>query len=275
MASNTRISWTDATWNPITGCTRISPGCLHCYIERQPPLRMARRRFNGPGIGATTGVQLHPERLGVPLHWRRPRRIFVCSLADVFHRDVPDEHIAQIWATMSIATQHTFQIVTKRPARMRSLLRSDKFWYTVDRARMLQGHAPFQTRRHWLLNTWLSVTVEDQDAANRRIPILLETPAAVRGVSAEPLLGPIDLEAADWHALHDGGLDWVVAGGETGPGARLMDPAWARSLRDQCQQAGRPIAFHFKQWGGRRGHDRELDGRVWDEYPQRLVEAAA
>lgn len=275
MASTTRISWTDATWNPITGCTRISPGCLHCYIERQPPLRMANRRFDGPGIGATTGVQLHPERLGVPLHWRRPRRIFVCSLADVFHREVPDEHIAQIWATMSIATQHTFQIVTKRPTRMRSLLWSDEFWYAVDRARTARGHEPFQIKRHWLLNTWISVTVEDQDAANRRIPILLETPAVVRGISTEPLLGPVDLEAADWHALHDGGLDWIVAGGETGPGARPMDPAWVRSLRDQCQQAGRPIAFHFKQWGGSRGHDRELDGRVWDEYPQRLVKVAA
>lgn len=266
MATKTKISWTDTTWNPVSGCTRISDGCNNCYIERTPPFRIEHRRFSDPGIGATTGVWLHSERLSAPAHWRRPRRVFVCSLADLFHDQVPDAFLAEIWAVMSLAPQHVFQVLTKRADRMCSLLWSDDFWTLVNNARGVCGHEPLPDRR-WLSNVWLGVTAESQRWANIRIPKLLDTPAMVRWVSCEPLLGPIDLERADWHALHDGGLDWVVAGGETGPNARPMELGWVRSLRDQCRDSGRRIAFHFKQLGGR-SHDRELDGQVWDEYPQ-------
>ena len=274
MADKTHISWTDATWSPVTGCTKVSPGCENCYIERTPPFRMAHKRFDGDGIGATTGVMLHPERLEQPLKWRKPRRIFVCSMADLFHDDVPDEYIAQVWAVMALAPQHTFQVLTKRHARMRSLLTSVAFhiqvmlavWERVDRPGIKMP----------LPNVWLGVSAEDQKRADLRIPKLLDTPSAVRFVSAEPLLGPVRL----CHCVHPnfGGdgpeidcplhgavkLDWLIVGGESGPKARPMHPDWARSLRNQCTTAG--VAFHFKQWGAHipRDHTYGLYGGMRD-----------
>jgi len=302
---STKIEWTDETWNPVTGCTRISEGCERCYIERTPPLRMAHRRFDSPQIGATTGVRLHPERLRRPLEWRKPRRIFVCSMADLFHEDVPDNYIGSVFDTMASAPQHTFQVLTKRPARARTLLQR---WQTNAES---DTHFQASWRRHDMLwcdaslwplpNVWLGVSAEDQRWADIRIPVLLDTPAAVRFVSAEPLLGPIDLTRRGLLAPDEfeRRLDWVIVGGESGRGARPMHPEWARSLRDQCTAAGVP--FLFKQWGeyitteqmteatymtwdiehgsaqyhpsvqwrvGKKRAGRELDGRTWDEFPE-------
>lgn len=267
MADHTAISWAEATWSPVTGCTRVSPGCDHCYIERTPPFRMAHRRFDGDGPGSTTGVMLHPERLEIPLHWRKPRRVFVCSMADLFHDEVPDEYIAHVFAVMQSCASHTFQVLTKRVGRMHSLLNSDEFWAAVtDFGTIVIGQRPSRAqywpnegqRRKYLPNVWLGCTAENQHWADIRIPALLDTPAAVRWVSAEPLLGPIDLRCgnADYSTCGSSGacdmsmikqLDWIVSGGESGPGARPAHPDWFRSIRDQCQAAG--VAFHFKQWG--------------------------
>jgi protein gp37 len=304
VGDKTRIEWTDATWNPVTGCTRVSEGCRHCYIERTPPFRMAGRKFSTGEVGGTTGVLLHPERLAQPLHWRKPRRVFVNSLADLFHDDVPDAFLARMFAVMAATPQPTYQILTKRPARMRSFLvdqcrcgaghpagvhlLSAMSWaatphnpdyvpgLTTDAVR--DGSAGYSFGRP-LPNVWLGVSTEDQRTADQRIPILLDPmlPAAVRWISAEPLLGPIDLDGPlvnghrprltywltgrpHWGAeerqpsglvlqpLEIGPkLDWVVVGGESGPGARPMHPDWARSLRDQCAAAGVPMLF--KQWG--------------------------
>jgi protein gp37 len=277
MGQNTKIEWADHTWNPVTGCTKVSPGCDHCYIDRCPPFRMAGRKFDGPGVGATTGVVLHPERLDQPLRKRswRGKRVFVNSLSDVFHEDVPDEYLARMWAVMALSPEVTFLVLTKRHGRMRSLLCSEGFTNRIVRA-MLSYVAAHKLNDVaapvWPLpNVWLGVTVENQAWADNRIPVLLDTPAAVRWLSVEPMLGPVDLalayqydpdtfcggcsgvagikhepacgwEPGEWH-----GIDWVVVGGESGPGARPMHPDWARSLRDQCAAAGVP--FLFKQWG--------------------------
>jgi len=303
LSDGSSIEWTDATWSPVTGCTKISNGCLNCYIERTPPFRMAHRKFDKPGIGGTTGVQLHPDRLGQPFRWRKPRRIFVCSLADLFHSDVPDDHIIDVWSVMAATPRHTYQVLTKRPARMRALLSASDFREKVARraaGRMEDGdhwldYLMFERKAWPLPNVWGGVTAEDQPRADQRIPILLNTPLAVRWVSVEPMLSSIRLpmfcacgcrkpigvaerearlnpgylneyqaEAAVCSTL---GVDWVVLGGESGPGARPMDPVWARSVRDQCVSAGVP--FLFKQWGGRtpKANGRLLDGRTWDEYP--------
>lgn len=346
MADHTAISWAEATWSPVSGCTRVSPGCDRCYIERTPPFRKAHRRFDGDGPGSTTGVILHPERLEIPLHWRKPRRVFVCSMADLFHDEVPDEYIARVWAIMALAPQHTFQVLTKRPARMRSLLTSREWregvqnhiaWYENPAEESLMTWARWPLR-----NVWLGVTAENQQWADIRLPALLDTPAAVRWVSAEPLLGPIDLSRLSaakvkddmvydavrglygvpgyWKAAMHSRLDWVVTGGESGPGARPAHPDWFRAIRDQCQAAG--VAYHHKQNGewvpeswwihgnnapvaflsidghvrhlvngkpteppmsrgqditirrvGKRRAGRELDGRVWDEYPEAVNHA--
>ena len=253
VGDTTHIEWTDATWNPVTGCTRVSPGCVNCYIDWAPPFRIEGRHFTdrdgnrSHAIGATTGVRLHPDRLDWPLRKRswRGKRVFVCSLADLFHDDVPDEYIARVFAVMALTPEVTYQVLTKRPARMRALLASGTFagmvWRDVDDL-------------SWPLpNVWLGVTVEDQERADQRIPILLDTPAAVRWLSCEPLLGPVNLGRAVGTYYggdpreDESGIDWVVVGGESGPGARPMHPDWARSLRDQCRDAGVP--FLFKQWG--------------------------
>jgi protein gp37 len=421
VSTNTAISWTDATWSPVTGCTKVSDGCTHCYIDRTPPFRMQHRRFNGTEPGATTGVKLHSERLHIPLKWRKPRRIFVCSLADLFQDEVPDQFIAEVFAAMALAPQHTFQCLTKRHARMRSLLNSLDFQHMVAKAidaravevdhdaaerwapiagfehyqasshgrirgasgflkphinpqtgrdavtlwanntpkvlpvhrLVLLAHQPdapagaeachrngdkrdnrlanlrwgtrsenqrekvrhgsrggpqkltpdqveairlqrkagltqqaiadefgisrslvsmIESGRVWgapdivwpLPNVWVGVSVENQKWADIRIPALLDTPAAVRWISAEPLLGPVVL-APGWltqlRSLRPG-LDWCVVGGESGSGARPMHPDWARSLRDQCLAAGVP--FHFKQHGQHAPvHDKPAHGDLW------------
>jgi len=253
----THIQWTDETWNCVSGCTRISPGCDHCYIERTPPFRMAGRRFDGQGIGSTTGVTLHPERLAKPLGWRKPRRVFVNSLADLFHEAVPDEYIVRVYATMAMAPRHTFQVLTKRPARMRALLSSAEFQGAVQGARLSQVGLAAAWSRWPLPNVWAGVSVESQKWADKRIPILAETPAAVRWLSCEPLLSFVNLQAylqgiaygSTAMGLGIGGqmmtwgpgIDWVVVGGESGPGARPMDPDWARSLVEQCRRAEVPV----------------------------------
>lgn len=236
MSDHSKIQWTDATWNPATGCTRVSEGCRHCYIETTPPFRIAGRKF----INGSTGVQLHPDRLDQPLHWRKPRRIFVNSLSDLFHEDVPDQFIDKVFAVMGSeeAGQHTFQVLTKRPERMlrytqrftRHDIEFDKLFPQVQ----------------------LGVSIEDQRTADERIPILLQTPAAVRFVSAEPLLGPISfsrdlLSAMERRETGDVGLDWVIVGGESGPGARPCDIAWIRSIVQQCQGGG--VKVFIKQLG--------------------------
>ncbi len=270
MGDRTKIEWSQATWNPVTGCTKVSEGCDHCYAE------MIAHRFAGTKAYPNEfGVTLRPERLDQPLRWRKPRRIFVNSMSDLFHDDVPNDYIARVWAVMAEARQHTFQILTKRPGRMRSLLRSATFWAAFwaagvhDRTGLDVSSSP-------LSNVWLGVSVENQKWADVRIPVLLDTPAAVRFLSCEPLLGPVDLawreDGPDGEASFPAGIDWVIVGGESGPGARPMHPDWARSLRDQCQNAGVPFFMKqtgtvlARQWGiGGNGADQT----VWPEhFPQ-------
>lgn len=278
--AQTKIEWASDTWNPITGCSKISAGCKHCFAER-----MAKRLAGRYGYPADEPfrVTLHPGRLEEPLHWRKPRRVFVNSMSDLFHPDVPFDFIDRTFVVMALAKRHTFQVLTKRPERMAE--------YILSRAE-LDGHNRlcaakwcFESTHYpkphtWPLpNVWLGVSVEDQAAADERIPLLLQTSAAVHFVSGEPLLAGVDLTGylpqalcvcqrcgdelgageLDRNGCHPycggeadpngqtEGLDWVIVGGESGPGARPMHPDWARSLRDQCQAAGVP--FFFKQWG--------------------------
>lgn len=229
-----KIEWTDATWNPVTGCNKISPGCKHCYAER------LSKRLKATGMAKYRNgfaVTLHPDTLEIPLRWRKPRSIFVNSMSDLFHVDVPDEFIARVFDVMTRAHWHRYQVLTKRP----------------ERAASLNSYLP------WPDQIWMGASVESQDYV-RRIDQLRETDAAIKFLSLEPLLGPLpnlDLQ----------GIDWVIVGGESGPGARPMQGDWARDIRDQCQDAG--VAFHFKQWGGvfKKRHGRILDGRTWDETP--------
>ncbi|SIE45089.1 bacteriophage protein gp37 [Mycobacteroides abscessus subsp. abscessus] len=279
MGDKTGIEWTDATWSPVTGCTRVSDGCLNCYIERSTPIRIAGRKFDGEGIGSSLAVQLHPNRLDWPLRKRDGKKIFVCSQADLFHDDVPDEYIARVFAVMALAPQHTFQVLTKRHGRMRSLLRDGEFQQQVyDAWGQLEMPKGRPSMEDWpwsgwpLPNVWLGVSTEDQKRADLRIPALLDTPAAARFVSAEPLLGPIDLHGdpiGKDSVFWIGHLDWVIVGGESGSGARPMHPDWARSLRDQCLAAGVP--FLFKQWGEwrwtREADDYEYERAHGDLYP--------
>lgn len=263
MSDNSTIEWTDATWNPVTGCTKVSPGCDHCYAET------FSERFRGtPGHHFERGfdLTLRPERLDQPLRWKKPRRVFVNSMSDLFHDSIPDEFIADVFARMWWAPQHTFQVLTKRHGRMRSIM--PRILANLRQRETDLALVDCPTPLAWPLpNVWLGVSVEDQRWADIRIPALIDTPARVRWISAEPLLGPIDLARTDKDVFVDGGLDWVVVGGESGRGARPMDPAWAQLLRDQCQAARVP--FLFKQWGGRtpKAGGRMLDGRTWDEYP--------
>lgn len=281
--AETNIEWATHTWNPTTGCDRVSPGCDHCYA-----LTLAKRlkgmgsakyqndgdpKTSGPGFLATE----HPDTLTDPLSWRKPRKVFVNSMSDLFHERIGDEFIARVFAVMAAASTHTFQVLTKRHGRMRSLLSDPEFVAAVRRERYKLPHTVVTTGPSWpLLNVWLGVSVEDQKWANTRIPALLDTPAAVRFLSCEPLLGPVDL--TPWTTWGDGslrydeppvvsGLRWVIAGGESGDGFRPVDGEWVRALRDQCVEA--EVAFLFKQWGGRtpKAGGRELDGRTWDEYP--------
>lgn len=246
----THIQWTDETWNPTTGCDRCSPGCDHCYIERTFPFRIEGRKFDENG---KMGVRLHPDRLDKPLHWRKPRRVFVNSLSDLFHADVPDEFIVKVFDTMGNAPQHVFQVLTKRPQRMASFMVSYYAGEFSDRgtAERMQMR-PFR-------NVWLGTSIES-DKYTFRANHLRRTPAAIRFVSCEPLLGPLP-------SLDLTLIDWVIVGGESGPHARPMSPDWARDLRGRCRDLD--IPFFFKQVGGRtpQAGGRELDGRTWDEMP--------
>lgn len=313
MADNTAIEWADTTWNPVWGCTKVSAGCDHCYAERLVNGRLSHLHEGGFGT-----VRLRPEQLDKPLRWKRPRRIFVNSMSDLFHDAIPDEYIARVFAVMALARRHTFQVLTKRHGRMRSLLTSLAFESLVrseindildNGAKYPPEWDPEAHDLEWPLpNVWLGVSVENQQWADIRIPALLGTPAAVRFLSCEPLLGPVNL---DLYLSREVGVetrgitvDWVIVGGESGPGARPMHTDWARSLRDQCTEA--EVAFHFKQWGeyrptggaagthrvtlagdfypntgtclmsneelvdrvGKKAAGRALDGRTWDEFPE-------
>lgn len=308
MSDHTHIEWTDATWNPITGCSVISAGCKHCYAMRlagtrlrHHPSRAGLTRPTSAGPVWNGKVRLNEDWLDQPLRWKKPRRIFVCAHGDLFHGAVPDEWIDRVFAVMALAPQHTFQVLTKRPERMLKWFLErwqgtpaqtflgmdipaggetgrmsqveyacepllDKFgladpgksnlWTAGGRCRAMQWQWP-------LPNVWIGISIEDQPTADERIPLLLQTPAAVRFVSVEPLLGPIELTGdrggndylgeppgfidAVPEPQEEPGIDWIIAGGESGPGARPAHPDWFRSLRDQCQAAAVP--FFFKQWG--------------------------
>ena len=293
MADKTTIEWADATWNPITGCSQVSPGCRECYAM----ILAAGRLKNHPSRrGLTVETSTGPKWNGVlkfnfdwltlPFSWKKPRRIFVCAHSDLFHEHVPADWIDLVMAVVANCPRHQFLVLTKRAQRMQAYMRH--------RVPGLRGFLP---------NLWLGVSVETQQYADERIPLLLETPAAVRWISAEPLLGEIDLYRGGWSFLENlrsptgkryWKLDWVVAGGESGPRARPMHPDWARSLRDQCSMAGVP--FFFKQWGewapwgdgraihhtalcrfadgvkayqiGKKASARVLDSRTHDDFPE-------
>lgn len=224
MSQKSDIEWTDSTWNPVSGCSKVSPGCAHCYAERLS-LRFGHSKLPWTPANAAENVVLHDARLVIPLSWREPRMIFVNSMSDLFHELVPDEFIARVFETMRIASHHTYQILTKRPERMRD-------WFGTDAGR------PWSEEP--LPNVWLGTSIELNRWAHRA-SALRETPAAIRFISAEPLLGPLpDLDLA--------GIDWLIVGGESGSNHRPMDLEWARDIRDRCQAAG--TSFFFKQLGG-------------------------
>lgn len=280
MADSSNIEWTDATWNPTTGCDKVSPGCDNCYaMTLAPRLKaMGSAHYQTDGDPRTSGtgfgIAMHADALDKPLRWTRPRKIFVNSMSDLFHTGVTHEFRAQVFAVMAAAPQHTFQVLTKRPGVMRSALSSPRWAELLVKQptwpRDMDPEAP-------LPNVWLGTSVEDQERANLRIPHLLNTPAAVRFLSCEPLLGSVSLFAntdIDTGTL----VDWVIVGGESGRGARPMRPEWVRQLRSECTTYG--IAFHFKQWGSHDEHGkpmhkkvagRLLDGRTWDEFPEAVA----
>lgn len=247
MADKSSIEWTEATWNPVTGCDRVSAGCDNCYaltLSKRLKAMGAEKyqndgdpRTSGPGFGVTT----HPLALDQPRRWRAPRVVFVNSMSDLFHAKVPIAFVRDVFDVMRETPQHTYQILTKRSLRLSRI--ADKL--------------------EWPSNVWMGVSVEDASALER-VDHLRTVPAAVRFLSCEPLIGPLDgIDLRD--------IGWVIAGGESGPNYRVMDINWARGLRDDCRQAGVP--FFFKQWGGRTPKQlgRELDGRLWDEMPRRTI----
>ncbi|AMU58946.1 DUF5131 family protein [Mycobacteroides abscessus] len=262
MGDKTGIEWTDATWNPTTGCDKVSPGCDNCYAmtlaKRLKAMGSPRYQVDGDPetSGPGFGVTVHPTALDQALRWTRPRRIFVNSMSDLFHTRVPDEYIARVFAVMALAPRHTFQLLTKRHGRMRALLNSRDFlqlvwdaWSVENGPDESESLGTDPAERWPLPNVWLGVSAEDQKRADLRIPALYDTPAAVRFVSAEPLLGLIDTTTSGLLARDefDRGIDWMIVGGESGPGARPMHLDWAKQLRDQCEEAG--VAFHMKQYG--------------------------
>lgn len=251
MATRSAIEWTQVTWNPTTGCDRISPGCDNCYA-----LTLAKRlkamgavkyqadgdpRTSGPGFG----VSIHRGALREPYTWRSPRVVFVNSMSDLFHARVPLSFVREVFTVMAETPQHTYQVLTKRSSRLRKL--ADKL--------------------DWPTNLWMGVSVENSGACFR-VDDLRAVPAAVRFLSCEPLIGPLG-------ELNLDGIGWVIAGGESGPNRRPMDPAWVTSVRDRCLSAGVP--FFFKQWGGRtpKAGGRELDGHYWDQMPVMVASAAS
>ena len=242
LADRSRIEWTEATWNPVTGCNEVSPGCAHCYAKT-----FAERWRGTPGHPYEQGfdLRLWPSRLDQPLRWARPRMIFVNSMSDLFHEEIPPEYIAEVFAVMVRASQHTFQVLTKRHERMAEL-------------------APDLP---WPPNVWMGVSIENRRFV-QRADYLRRVPAQVRFISAEPLLGP--LEGLDLE-----GIDWLIAGGESGHRHRPMKIDWVRELRDRC--VNEDVSFFFKQWGGRtsKAGGRSLDGRTWDQMPTRPLLVAA
>jgi protein gp37 len=247
MADRSAIEWTEATWNPVTGCDRVSAGCDHCYA-----LTLAKRlkamgsekyqndgdpRTSGPGFGVT----VHPQALDEPRRWRQPRTVFVNSMSDLFHARVPVGFIRDVFDVCRETPQHTYQVLTKRSLRLRRLGES------LD----------------WPSNLWMGVSVENADALPR-VDHLRDVPAAVRFLSCEPLIGPLE-------GLNLEGIDWVIAGGESGANHRPVEGEWVRGIRDACQDVG--VAFFFKQWGGRtpKAEGRELDGQLWDEMPSSVA----
>lgn len=243
MATSTGIEWTEVTWNPVTGCDRTSPGCDNCYALRLAARlkRMGQARYqldgnpetSGPGFGVT----MHWDLVDLPLRWKSPRLVFVNSMSDLFHPEVPDDFIVAIFNSMARAEQHTFQVLTKRSKRL----------------------ATIAGKLEWPNNVWMGVSVENT-RYRFRIDHLRKTPAKVRFLSVEPLLGDVGV-------LNLEGIHWVIAGGESGPGARPPEASWVTGIRDQCVDAAVP--FFFKQWGGRtpKAGGRDLDGRIWDEFP--------
>ena len=234
MADRSAIEWTEATWNPVTGCSKVSPGCAHCYAET-----FAERWRGVPGHPYEQGfdLKLWPERLDQPLRWKRPRTIFVNSMSDLFHEEIPDEFVHDVFRVMGEADWHVFQILTKRHERLLELGQD----------------------LEWPSNVWMGVSIENRRFVHRA-DFLRDVPAAVRFISAEPLLGPLDgLDLTD--------IDWLIAGGESGPGHRQVREEWLRELRDRC--LGADVAFFFKQWGGARSKTggRLLDDRTWDQMP--------
>ena len=250
MADRSAIEWTDATWNPVTGCTKVSPGCKNCYAET-----FAERWRGVPDHPYEQGfdLRLWQRRLELPLTWRKPRRIFVNSMSDLFHEDVPFEFIDQVFRTMRSADWHQFQLLTKRADRMAE--------YVRERAGELEQSSP---------NVWLGTSVETQTYVPRA-EVVSTLPSAVRFLSCEPLLGPLDLGGVLAPAL----INWVIVGGESGPGARPMRKTWVESIRKQCRDAAVP--FFFKQWGGvnKKKTGRVLGTRTWDELPKQTLTMVA
>jgi protein gp37 len=239
MANRSAIEWTESTWNPITGCNKVSPGCKHCYAER---MALRLQAMGQPNYANGFKLTMHDHALEIPLHWKTPQTIFVNSMSDLFHKDVPLEFIQRVFAVMHQANWHRFQVLTKRSERLLEL-------------------APQLT---WTSNIWMGVSVENADYTYR-IDHLRQTGAQIKFLSLEPLLGAlsnINLE----------GIDWVIAGGESGPGARPMNPSWVTEIRDQCLAA--EVPFFFKQWGGtnKKRNGRLLEGRTWDEMPDTTLE---
>ena len=272
----TAIEWTDYSWNPVTGCTPISEGCENCYARRMA--QRLRGRF-GYSADAPFKVTLHPDRLEEPFRWHKPRKVFVCSMGDLFHEQVPDEYIAKVWEVMSNASQHTFIVLTKRPQRMKEFIER-LGWYIHDREGNPTEAVLDKGGKYTLKNVWLGVTVENQEQADKRIPILLQIPAVVRFVSVEPMLGPVDiykyLDIYDPPTLSnpDGYnpdkvlLDWVICGSETGPNRRPANIEWVRRLRDQCVSSGVPFFLKQMEIGNRVVKMPELDDQVWAQFPE-------
>ncbi|MFC1844826.1 DUF5131 family protein [Thermodesulfobacteriota bacterium] len=236
MAFNSEIEWTEATWNPVTGCSQVSDGCLHCYAYRMAKRLQAmgnKRYQNG------FNVTLHHDLVELPLKWKKPRVIFVNSMSDLFHKKVPDSFIKSVFQTMAKAPQHTFQVLTKRAERLVEISQS------LD----------------WTDNIWMGVTVESGDYKNR-INLLRKVPASIRFLSIEPMIASVG-------ELNLAGIDWVVVGGESGPGARPMEKSWVESVKDQC--LANNVPFFFKQWGGtnKKKAGRLLNGKEWNQYPQK------
>ena len=240
MADNSSIEWTEATWNPVTGCTKVSQGCKNCYAER---MSKRLKAMGKPQYANGFRLTVHPEMLEVPFRWKRPRTIFVNSMSDLFHQDVPLEFIVKVFDVMRRCPQHTFQVLTKRP----------------------EIAASFAEHLMWGKNVWMGTSVENV-LVTPRVETLRSIPASIRFLSVEPLIGPIP-------RLGLKGIHWVIVGGESGPRSRPMEPQWVRVIRDNC--IANNVPFFFKQWGGvnKKASGRLLDGRTWDEMPRRAHES--